>query len=57
MAPDTDNSIEALLEQRSQYEQWLAKLDSAANKAPEAVRRLNGILTYPSTEAHAVWFC
>ncbi|HEY9505576.1 MAG TPA: hypothetical protein VIQ27_06375, partial [Gemmatimonadales bacterium] len=39
MAPDTDNSIEALLEQRSQYEQWLAKLDSAANKAPEAVRR------------------
>jgi hypothetical protein len=39
MAPDTDNSIEALLEQRSQYEQWLAKLDSAANKAPDAVRR------------------
>jgi hypothetical protein len=39
MAPDTDNSIEALLEQRSQYEQWLAKLDSAANKAPEAVRK------------------
>ena len=39
MAPDTDNSIEALLEQRSQYEAWLAKLDSAANKAPEAVRK------------------
>jgi hypothetical protein len=39
MAPDTDNSIEALLEQRSQYEQWLAKLDSAANKAPESVRK------------------
>jgi hypothetical protein len=39
MAPDTDNSIEALLEQRSQYEQWLAKLDSAANKAPDAVRK------------------
>jgi hypothetical protein len=39
MAPDTDNSIEALLEQRSQYEQWLTKLDSAANKAPEAVRK------------------
>jgi outer membrane biosynthesis protein TonB len=39
MATDTDNSIEALLEQRSQYEQWLTKLDSAANKAPEAVRR------------------
>ena len=39
MAPDTDNSIEALLEQRSQYEQWLTKLDSAANKAPDAVRK------------------
>ncbi len=39
MAPDTDNSIEALLQQRSQYEQWLAKLDSAANKAPDAVRK------------------
>jgi hypothetical protein len=39
MATDSDNSIEALLEQRAQYEQWLAKLDSAANKAPEAVRR------------------
>ena len=38
MATETDNSIEALLEQRKQYEQWLAKLDSAANKAPEAVR-------------------
>jgi hypothetical protein len=39
MATDTDNSIEALLEQRAQYEQWLAKLDSAANRAPEAVRQ------------------
>jgi hypothetical protein len=39
MAPDTDNSIEALLEQRSQYEQWLTRLDSAANKAPDAVRK------------------
>jgi hypothetical protein len=39
MAPDTDNSIEALLEQRSQYELWLSKLDSAANKAPDAVRK------------------
>jgi hypothetical protein len=38
MATETDNSIEALLEQRAQYEQWLAKLDSAANKAPETVR-------------------
>ena len=39
MATETDNSIEALLEQRAQYEEWLAKLDSAANKAPPAVRQ------------------
>ena len=39
MATETDNSIEALLEQRAQFEQWLAKLDSAANKAPQAVRQ------------------
>ncbi len=37
--PDTGTSIEALLEQRGQYEQWLAKLDSAAEKAPPAVRQ------------------
>jgi hypothetical protein len=39
MATETDNSIEALLEQRAQFEQWLAKLDSTANKAPPAVRQ------------------
>jgi len=39
MATETDNSIEALLEQRAQFEQWLAKLDSTANKAPQAVRQ------------------
>ena len=39
MATETDNSIEALLQQRAQYEQWLAKLDSAADKAPPAVRQ------------------
>lgn len=39
MATESDNSIEALLEQRAQYEQWLAKLDSSANKAPEGVRQ------------------
>ena len=39
MATETDNSIEALLEQRAQYEQWLAKLDSTADKAPQAVRQ------------------
>jgi hypothetical protein len=36
---DTDNSIEALLEQRAQFEQWLAKLDATADKAPQAVRQ------------------
>jgi hypothetical protein len=36
--PDSDKSIEALLEQRAQYEQWLTKLDAAANNAPAAVR-------------------
>src|ERR687895_5413 len=36
---DTDNTIEALLQQRAQYEQWLARLDSAAGeKAPASVR-------------------
>jgi hypothetical protein len=39
MPTDTDNSIEALLEQRAQFEQWLAKLDSTADKAPQAVRQ------------------
>ena len=39
MATETDNSIEALLEQRAQFELWLAKLDSAANKAPPGVRQ------------------
>ncbi|MBA3317543.1 MAG: hypothetical protein H0T50_05565 [Gemmatimonadales bacterium] len=39
MATETDNSIEALLEQRAQFEQWLAKLDSAADKAPQTVRQ------------------
>ena len=39
MAKETDNSIEALLEQRARFEQWLAKLDSAADKAPQAVRQ------------------
>jgi hypothetical protein len=37
--PDTDVTIEALLEQRTQYEEWLAKLDSTADKAPPAVRQ------------------
>jgi hypothetical protein len=36
--PDTDATIESLLQQRAQYEQWLARLDSAGDKAPPAVR-------------------
>jgi hypothetical protein len=35
---DTDATIEELLEQRTQYENWLAKLDSSGDKAPPAVR-------------------
>jgi hypothetical protein len=36
--PETDTTIESLLQQRAQYEQWLARLDSAGDKAPPAVR-------------------
>ena len=36
--PDTDTTIETLLQQRAQYEQWLARLDSTGDKAPPAVR-------------------
>jgi len=36
---DTDTTIEALLQQRTQYEQWLTRLDSTADKAPPAVRQ------------------
>ena len=35
---DTEATIEELLEQRTQYESWLAKLDSSGDKAPPAVR-------------------
>jgi hypothetical protein len=35
---DTDATIETLLQQRAQYEQWLARLDTAGDKAPPAVR-------------------
>jgi hypothetical protein len=41
--PDTDVTIEALLEQRTQYEEWLAKLDGSGDKVPPAVReRIRG---------------
>ena len=51
--PDSDSSIEGLLQQRAQYEQWLARLDSAGDKAPPTVRakirgdyesRLHGVI-------------
>jgi hypothetical protein len=37
--PESDVTIEALLEQRTQYEEWLAKLDNSGDKAPPAVRQ------------------
>src|SRR5918996_2310388 len=36
---ETEATIEELLEQRTQYEGWLAKLDAAGDKAPPAVRQ------------------
>jgi hypothetical protein len=36
---DSEATIEELLEQRKQYEEWLAKLDSSGDKAPPAVRQ------------------
>src|SRR5919198_3672284 len=36
---ETDTTIEGLLQQRAQYEQWLARLDSSGDKAPAAVRQ------------------
>jgi hypothetical protein len=38
-SPDTDDSIEGLLEQRTRFEQWLAKLDATGDKAPAGVRQ------------------
>jgi hypothetical protein len=39
MGSETDTTIEGLLQQRTQYEQWLARLDSTGDKAPPAVRQ------------------
>ena len=36
---ETEGTIEELLEQRTQYEEWLAKLDASGDKAPPAVRQ------------------
>jgi len=35
---EPDTTIEGLLQQRAQYEQWLARLDAAGDKAPPSVR-------------------
>ncbi|HET8835085.1 MAG TPA: zinc finger Ran-binding domain-containing protein [Gemmatimonadales bacterium] len=35
---ESDSTIEGLLQQRAQYEQWLARLDGAGDKAPPSVR-------------------
>jgi hypothetical protein len=57
---DTDSTIEALLQQRTQFEQWLTRLDSAADKAPPAVRqkvradyesRLRGVIDHLRTHS------
>ena len=39
MTSETEATIEELLEQRAQYEEWLAKLDAAGDKAPPAVKQ------------------
>lgn len=36
---DTEVTIEALLEQRLQYEEWILRLDTSGDKAPPAVRQ------------------
>jgi hypothetical protein len=36
---EAEATIEELLEQRKQYEEWLAKLDASGDKAPPAVRQ------------------
>jgi hypothetical protein len=55
--------VDQLLQQRAQYEQWLAKLTGAGSRAPEAVRtkvradyesRLNGVVDELRKHASAV---
>jgi hypothetical protein len=36
---DTDTTIEALLEERSKYEEWILRLDTSGDKASPAVRQ------------------
>ena len=39
LTTDTEATIEALLEQRSQYEEWILRLDTSGDKASPAVRQ------------------
>lgn len=39
LTTDTEVTIEALLEQRSQYEEWILRLDTSGEKASPAVRQ------------------
>ncbi|HEV8176991.1 MAG TPA: hypothetical protein VGP44_04815, partial [Gemmatimonadales bacterium] len=39
MTTDTEVTIESLLEQRSQYEEWILRLDTTGDKASPAVRQ------------------
>ena len=66
MADDTSPGgapIEALLHERARFQQWLAKLDSAASNAPPAVRakvradyqgRLQGVIEELKSHAEAI---
>ena len=66
MADDTSPGgapIEALLHERARFEQWLAKLDSAASNAPPAVRakvradyqgRLQGVIEQLKSHAETI---
>lgn len=60
---DTDTTIDALLQQRAQYEQWLTRLNATGDKAPPAVRarvrsdyeaRLRGVIEQLRGHASAI---
>src|SRR5215207_6069966 len=61
--PETETTIASLLEQRARYEEWLARLDSAGDKAPPTVRakvrgdyetRLRGVIDQLRGHATAI---
>jgi hypothetical protein len=50
---EAEATIEELLEQRRQYEEWLNKLDASGDKAPPAVRqRVRGRLRSSAPGRH-----